>query len=101
MYNLHSPILENVNNEKLVVVVNKHNLTLDRPAEYQIKVPGDLKELLSNWSMTMEVEVEEVFSDLVITNLLIEIDQAGLQGLLRRLYSLGLPLILVKCIDFY
>jgi hypothetical protein len=27
-------------------------------------------------------------------------DQAALQGLLRRLYSLGLPLISVICVDF-
>jgi hypothetical protein len=27
-------------------------------------------------------------------------DQAGLQGLLRRLYSLGLPLISVICEEF-
>ena len=27
------------------------------------------------------------------------VDQAALQGLLRRLYSLGLPLISVVCVD--
>jgi hypothetical protein len=28
------------------------------------------------------------------------VDQAALQGLLRRLYSLGIPLISVTCLDF-
>ncbi|MBN1453103.1 MAG: hypothetical protein JW963_18960 [Anaerolineales bacterium] len=35
-----------------------------------------------------------------ISILTITVDQAGLQGLLRHLYSLGLSLISVICIDY-
>ena len=34
-----------------------------------------------------------------VTTLTGRLDQAALQGLLRRLYSLGLPLISVACCD--
>jgi hypothetical protein len=50
-------------------------LTLDRPAIYQILVRP-------------------------VTILTGTLDQAALQGLLRRLYSLGLPLISATCIRY-
>jgi len=77
----------------------KQKLTLDRPETYQIKVPGQLDESRSDWveGMTTTVEFEEDGSP--ITILTGSLDQAGLQGLLRRLYSLGLPLISVTCIE--
>ena len=34
-----------------------------------------------------------------VTTLTGTVDQAALQGLLRRLYSLGLPLISVVCVE--
>ena len=74
-------------------------LTLDRPVTYQIKVPGELSESWSDWvgGMTISVETEEDGSP--ITTLTGTLDQAALQGLLRRLYSLGLPLISVHIVD--
>ena len=77
----------------------KHKLTLDRPATYQIKVPGILDEswTLSNEQMTITVECEDDGQS--VTTLTGTIDQAALQGLLRRLYSLGLPLISVNHIQ--
>ena len=77
----------------------KQKLTLDRPATYQIKVPGHLDESWSEWvaGMTVAVEYEEDGSP--ITILTGSFDQAALHGLLRRLYSLGLPLISVICIE--
>jgi hypothetical protein len=36
---------------------------------------------------------------LPVTTLTGTVDQAALQGLLRRLYSLGLPLISVICVE--
>jgi hypothetical protein len=77
----------------------KHKLTLDRPANYQIKVPGHLDESWSDWAGRMTVTVERDDDGLPITTLTGAIDQAELHGLLRRLYSLGLPLISVQCID--
>jgi len=78
---------------------NKRKLTLDRPATYQIKVPGHLDERWSDWNGGMTVMVESNSDGHPVTTLTGIVDQAALQGLLRRLYSLGLPLISVTCLD--
>ena len=70
-------------------------LTLDRPATYQIKVPGRLDDDWSEWGGEMTVRVQTGDDGQLITTLTGPVDQAALQGLLRRLYSLGLPLISV------
>ncbi len=77
----------------------KQKLTLDRLATYQIKVPGHLNESWSEWVGSMTIAVESEDDDLPFTTLTGTVDQAALQGLLRRLYSLGLPLISVICIE--
>ena len=78
---------------------NKNKLTLDRPVTYQISVPGVLKE---KW-INIDGEISVIFGKdkdrLPITTLTVTVDQAALHGLLRRLYSLGLPLISVAYID--
>lgn len=78
---------------------NKHKLTLYEPVTYQIKVPGILDErwLDLNGGITITVERDE--AGRTVTLLIGVIDQAALQGLLRHLYSLGLPLISVICVD--
>jgi len=77
----------------------KQKLTLDRPATYQIKVPGQLDESWSEWVEGMMVIIESQEDGSLITTLSGTLDQAALQGLLRRLYALGLPLISVTCIE--
>ena len=77
----------------------KRKLTLDRPATYQIKVPGHLDESWSDWNGGMTVTVESDDDGLPVTTLIGALDQAALQGILRRLYSLGLPLISVICLN--
>ena len=79
------------------VVHQKFNL--DQPATYQIKVPGHLDENLSDWVEGMMLTVEREDDGSPITTLTgVLVDQAALQGLLRRLYTLGLPLIEAKWI---
>ena len=80
-------------------MVNKEKpqLTLDQPVTYQIKVPGELDENWPDWAGEMEVMVESDADGLLISSLTGTLDQAALLGLLRRLYSLGLPLISVIC----
>ena len=76
-------------------------LTLDRPATYQIKIPGELDANWDDWAGEMTVTVErddEIGSP--VSTLIGTFDQAALQGFLRRLYSLGIPLISVICLDF-
>jgi hypothetical protein len=77
----------------------KQKLTLDRPATYRIKVPGHLDESWSDWDGKMTITVECDVDGLPVTTLTGIVDQAALQGLLRRLYSLGLPLISVICLE--
>jgi hypothetical protein len=77
----------------------KQKLTLDRPATYQIKVPGHLGESWSDWVGGMTIAVDCEGDGLPVTTLTGTVDQAALQGLLRRLYSLGLPLLSVNPVD--
>jgi len=78
----------------------KQKVTLDRTATYQIKVPGHLDESWAGWGEGLTVTVEIDRDRLPVTTLTGTFDQAGLHGLLRRLYSLGLPLISVICLEF-
>ncbi|MCD6287270.1 MAG: hypothetical protein J7M39_15280 [Anaerolineae bacterium] len=77
----------------------KHKLTLDRPAIYQIKVPGELGGSWPDWVGGMATTFESEGDGPPVTILTGALDQAALHGLLRRLYALGLPLISVICVD--
>ena len=77
----------------------KEKLTLDQPATYQIKVPGHLDESWSDWVGGMTITVGSEGDGPPVTTLAGAVDQAALQGLLRRLYSLGLPLLSVNRVD--
>ena len=78
----------------------RQKLTLDRPTIYQIVVPGELDKNWSDWAGGMTITVESEGDDPPVTTLTGTVDQAALQGLLRRLYSLGLPLISVQCVEW-
>ena len=77
----------------------KQKLTLDRPVTYQITVPGELDESWSDWDGKMTVTVESKGEGPPVTTLTGTVDQAALHSLLRRLYSLGLPLISAICVE--
>jgi hypothetical protein len=74
-------------------------LNLDRPATYQIKVPGRFDESWSDWATLLTFKVESDDDDLPVTALTGTFDQAALHGLLWKLYSLGMPLISVNPVD--
>ena len=74
-------------------------LTLDRPATYRIKVPGHLDDSWQEWDERLTVTIEDEDDHLPVTTLTGTVDQAALQGLLRKLYSQGLPLISVNWIE--
>jgi len=78
--------------------VIKQKLSLDQPASYQIKVPGHLDESWVDWVENMEIILGTDADGLSITTLTGKVDQAALLGLLRRLNSLGLPLISIICL---
>ena len=77
----------------------RQKLTLYRPETYQVKVPGELGESWSDWVEEMTITVESEGDSPPVTTLTGTMDQAALQGLLRRLYSLGLPLISVNLFE--
>lgn len=77
----------------------KKKLTLDRLATYQIKVPGTIDMSQADWNSALEISVENEGDGPPVTTLTGDFDQAALHGLLRRLYSLGLPLISVILVD--
>ena len=76
----------------------KQKPTLDRPTTYQIRVPGELDESWSDWVAGMTITVESQVEGPPVTTLTATLDQAALHGVLRQLYSVGLPLISVNCI---
>jgi hypothetical protein len=77
-----------------------HNtLTLERPAEYQIKVPGHLGESWLGTFGELILETGCTESGMPITTLTGSFDQATLVSLLRKLYSLGMPLISAICLE--
>jgi len=73
----------------------EQKLTLDLPATYQIKVPGHLDASWLDWAEGMTILLETAADYPPTTTLTGPVDQAALQAMLRRLYSLGLPLISV------
>lgn len=79
---------------------NKPKLTLHQPVTYQIKIPGELGTMWVDDTSSLQILVEESCTGQPITTLTGLMDQAALQGFLRRLYGLGLPLISVICIEF-
>ena len=63
-------------------------------------MPGHLDENWSEWAGGMTITVESEGDGPPVTTLTgVVVDQAALQGLLRRLYSLGLPLISVNWVE--
>ena len=82
-----------------MVEENSDKLSLARPATYQIKVPGHLDKSWSDWAGKMTITIGSDDEGLPVTTLFGTFDQAALLGLLRDLYSLGLPLISVNCVE--
>jgi hypothetical protein len=74
-------------------------VSLDRPTTYRIEVPGHLDDTWSDWIGDMTMTVKSRGDGSLVTVLTGRVDQAGLHGLLRRLYSLGLPILSVICVD--
>ena len=84
-------------NKKQVDNCDRSIFTLDQFIPYQIIIAGQLSENWSDWVEQMDIQNETDSSGLATTTLAGTIDQAGLIGLLRQLYSLGYPLISVNC----
>jgi len=80
------------------MTINK--LTLDQPTVYEVTVPGIIDEKYLDWNggLTARCPAKQIRNP--ITILRITVDQAGLHGFLRYLYSLGLSIISVTRVDY-
>jgi hypothetical protein len=74
----------------------KFKYTLDQRINYQITISGILNSNWSDWMDKMIVTVEVESDGSSVSTLIGTLDQAALQGLLRKLYYLGFPLISVN-----
>lgn len=74
----------------------KHIFTLDKPVTCRIKVQGHID---TGWGETFGMAISVVSDTSPITSLTGKIDQAALHGVLRQIYSIGLPLISVQRIE--
>ena len=75
-------------------------LGLEQPGTYEIRVPGRLDETWAEWFEGMATTVECENDGPTITTLTgVVDDEAALQGLLDRLYSLRLRLLSVKRLE--
>ena len=70
----------------------------DRLARLSLNTVGLGKREWSEWAGGMTITVASEGEGSPVTTLTGTVDQAALQGLLRRLYSLGLPLISAICV---
>jgi hypothetical protein len=77
----------------------ENKLTLDKPALYRIKVPGKLDPGWADRVEGMALKIQTEADDQPYTTLTGTFDQAGLHGVLRWLYTLGLPLASVTCLE--
>jgi len=73
--------------------------TLTRFIPYQIRIAGRLRENWSDWIDKVDIQIDTDPTGFITTTLTGAIDQSGLIGLLRQLYSMGYPLISVNCIQ--
>jgi hypothetical protein len=77
----------------------KQKPTLDRPATYQVQVPGELDESWSDWIQGMTIAVESEGEDPPVTTLTGAFDQAALHGLRKKVRNLGMPLLSVNRVE--
>lgn len=69
----------------------------DRPAAYQVRVAGWIEPRWATWFEELTINTEHDDENAAITTLSGALpDQAALLGLLQKLYTLGLTLLLVR-----
>ncbi len=76
------------------------SLRLDQPVIYQIEVQGRLDASWSSWFDDLTITTSGGESGSAVTTLTgLVRDQVALHSLLIRIRDLGLPLLLVRCLD--
>ena len=70
--------------------------TFDEQTRYQIKIKGTLEPKWSDWFDNFVITAQS-HDETLLTGPVT--DQAALHGLLAKLRDLGLPILLVKCLE--
>ena len=70
-----------------------HNIDLNQPVVYQIRIKGQLDSQWADWFAGLTIILEEDGNSLLTGPV---VDQAALHGLLKKVRDLGLPLVSVS-----
>jgi hypothetical protein len=71
-------------------------ISLDQPAVYQLQVQGIMSQHWLSYFDEMEISVEGEDGAAITTLIGQVVDQAALQGMLQKIYTLGLVLLKVE-----
>jgi hypothetical protein len=74
----------------------RQHIALDAPAIYQIQVQGMISQHWLGYFDDMEISVEGEDGTAITTLTGQVVDQAALQGMLQKMYTLGLVLVRVE-----
>ena len=74
-------------------------ITMAQQTRYKIIVSGKIPREWIQLEEELQIEVTLAENTQMATILIGKLDQAALIGLLRRLYSLGLPILSIECLD--
>ncbi len=78
--------------------MNPKHLGMDAPATYLVRVEGSITARWGDWFSGLTITLHEEEGSVTSTLHGELADQAALQGLLQKLYSLGFPLLEVRLI---
>jgi hypothetical protein len=81
------------------MMMANRKLTLDTMVKYRIIVPGEIGDRWSDWLEGITITITQDRDNLPMTVLTGKFDQAALHGVLRRLYSFGVPLISINRLE--
>jgi hypothetical protein len=84
------------NESKTFMKQQRQRIALDEPGIYQIQVQGVISQHWLNYFDEMKISVEGEDGTALTTLMGQIIDQAALQGMLQKIYTLGLVLIKVE-----
>jgi len=75
---------------------HRQRISLDEPAVYQLQVQGMISEHWLGYFDEMKISVEGEDGTAITTLIGQIVDQAALQGMLQKIYTLGLVLVKVE-----
>jgi hypothetical protein len=81
------------------MIIEINTLSLDQQVTYELIVPGVITKEWLGWLDEIDITVTMNDNGMQVSQLIGIFDQAALHGLLRRLYSLGIPLQSVRWIQ--